>query len=289
VLKSSSGYLLKDTDFHNPDGSRQGLLNAIQSVGSVCSLPIAPNLADWIGRKYSIFIGSLIVALGAGLQSGATDTGMFIAGRFFSKSFRSTFKSLLTRIKVGLGSGINGIASPLLITELAHPNERGKITATYNTFYYFGSTIAAWTTYGTLQIPSNWSWRLPSLLQVAPSAFQLCFLWFLPESPRYLISKDRQDEALDVMAKYHANGNVHDEVIMFEFAEIREALKEEKINSKGRYMDLINTGEWLEALSNRLHLTHRAIAGNRRRLFICLCCGFFSQMSGTSLTGYYLR
>ena len=43
------------------------------------------------------------------------------------------------------------------------------------------------------------------------------------------------------MAKYHANGNIHDEVIMFEFAEIKEALKEEKINSKGRYVDLFNT------------------------------------------------
>jgi hypothetical protein len=49
-----------------------------------------------------------------------------------------------------------------------------------------------------------------------------------------------------VMAKYHANGNIHDEVIMFKFAEIKEALKEEKINSKGRYMDLINTRELLE-------------------------------------------
>jgi hypothetical protein len=80
---------------------------------------------------------------------------------------------------------------------------------------------------------------------VAPSAFQLCFLWFLPESPRYLISKDRQEEALQVMAKYHANGNSHDEVIMFEFAEIKEALKEEKSNSKGRYMDLINTRKYI--------------------------------------------
>jgi hypothetical protein len=51
---------------------------------------------------------------------------------------------------------------------------------------------------------------------------------------------------MGVMAKYHANGNIYDEVIMFEFAEIKEALKEEKINSKGRYMDLINTRELLE-------------------------------------------
>ncbi len=168
--------------------------------------------------------------------------------------FELASTSVLIYIIVGLGSGTNGIASPLLITELAHPNERGKITATYNTFYYFGSTIAAWTTYGTLQIPSNWSWRLPSLLQVAPSAFQLCFLWFLPESPRFLISKDRQDEAMGVMAKYHANGNIHDEVIMFEFAEIKEALKEEKSNSKGRYMDLINTCECFKSMISDYYL-----------------------------------
>lgn len=73
------------TYFGNPAGSKQGILNAIQSIGAVCSLPIAPNLADWIGRKYSILIGSLIVVLGAGLQSGARDVGMFIAGRFFSE------------------------------------------------------------------------------------------------------------------------------------------------------------------------------------------------------------
>jgi MFS family permease len=251
----SYGYCLRrppywlSTDFNNPNGSRQGLLNAIQSVGSICSLPIAPNLADWIGRQKSILVGSLVVALGAGLQSGARDTGIFIAGRFFSKSTFYAAGPLLTQLLVGLGSGINRIASPLLITELAHPNQHGKITAIYNTFYYFGSTIAAWTTYGTLQIRSNWSWRLPSLLQVAPSAFQICVIWLLPESPRYLISKDRQEEALQVMAKYHANGNIHDEVIRFEFAEVKEALKEERTDSKGRYLDLINTCEWPRKIS----------------------------------------
>ncbi|KAJ9631893.1 hypothetical protein H2203_000293 [Taxawa tesnikishii (nom. ined.)] len=192
------------TYFGNPTGSRQGLLNAIQSVGSMCALPIGPNLADWVGRQRTILIGSLIVALGAGLQSGARDVGMFIAGRYF----------------IGLGSSLCAIASPLLVTELAHPNQRGKITAIYNTFYYFGSTIAAWTTYGTLQIASNWSWRLPSLLQVAPSGIQLVLIWFLPESPRWLIAKDRPDEALKILARYHANGDINDEVIRFEFAEL---------------------------------------------------------------------
>ena len=151
-------------------------------------------------------------------------------------------------LSVGLGSGINGIASPLLVTELAHPSQRGKITAVYNTFYYFGSTIAAWTTFGTLQIKSNWSWRLPSLLQVAPSVLQLCLIWLLPESPRWLISNDRQEEALHIMARYHANGDTQNEVIQFEFAEVRASLQQEKDKSKGRYTDLFVTREYTESL-----------------------------------------
>lgn len=145
-----------------------------------------------------------------------------------------------------MGSGINGIASPLLITELAHPNQRGKITACYNVFYYFGSTIAAWTTFGTLQIQSNLSWRLPSLLQVAPSAIQILLIYWLPESPRWLISKDRQDEALVILAKYHSNGDTRDEAVQFEYAEIRASIKADKEASRGRFMDLFSTRESLD-------------------------------------------
>lgn len=57
----------------------------------------------------------------------------------------------------------------------------------------------------------------------------------------WLISKDRPDEALKILARYHANDNIHDEVIQFEFAEVRASMQQEKDNSKGRYVDLINT------------------------------------------------
>lgn len=196
--------MLTIADFGHPNGSKQGLLNAIQSVGSVCSLPIAPNLCDWIGRQRSILIGSLVVALGAGLQSGARDVGMFIAGRFFSKRIDGDCFSSNSLTTSCSRSGLRHQRSSIstldyralarkglayltlhIVADQLQPNQRGKITAVYNTFYYFGSTIAAWTTYGTLQIQSNWSWRLPSLLQVVPSFIQLCLLWLLPESPRW--------------------------------------------------------------------------------------------------------
>jgi MFS family permease len=140
-----------------------------------------------------------------------------------------------------MGSGISAVASPLLITELCHPQQRGKITAVYNTFWYFGSTIAAWTTFGTLQIHSNLSWRLPSLFQFIPSFIQVVLIWFLPESPRFLISRDQNERALAIMTKYHANGNPESEWLKFEFAEIRASLRLEKESAKSQWKDLFRT------------------------------------------------
>lgn len=68
---------------------------------------------------------------------------------------------------------------------------------------------AAWTTYGTFKIPSTWSWRIPSALQALPSVAQVFLVLFAPESPRWLLSKGKDDRALKTLAYYHADGNVY--------------------------------------------------------------------------------
>lgn len=67
---------------------------------------------------------------------------------------------------------------------------------------------AAWTTFGTFKIGNTWSWRIPSALQGLPSVAQVLLIWFCPESPRWLASKGKEDQALKVLAYYHADGNV---------------------------------------------------------------------------------
>jgi MFS family permease len=68
--------------FHHPSASTLGLLNAIFSVGQVVGLPLVPYLADHIGRKWTILLGSSLIFLGVVLQTVSVSIGMFIGARF---------------------------------------------------------------------------------------------------------------------------------------------------------------------------------------------------------------
>lgn len=85
--------------------------------------------------------------------------------------------------------------------ELAHPQHRGKLTTMYNTLWFVGAIIAAWTCFGMVEYTSETSWRVPTALQALMPFIQIGGVWFLPESPRWLCSKGRFDEAFGVLAK----------------------------------------------------------------------------------------
>lgn len=116
----------------------------------------------------------------------------------------------------------------MLVTELSYPTYRAPMTSLYNSLWYSGSIMcvsvlsspaiacnidnhmaisAAWTTFGTQHIPSDWSWRVPSLLQGLPAVLQVFLVFLMPESPRWLVSKGRDEQALRTLAYYHADGN----------------------------------------------------------------------------------
>ncbi|KAL5359028.1 general substrate transporter [Aspergillus floccosus] len=240
--------------FNHPEGSMLGILNAIMSLGSLAALPAVPYTADILGRRMGILIGCLIMILGVVLQSVSANYGMFLAARFL----------------IGFGVAIAHGASPLLITELVHTQHRAIFTTIYNTTWYLGAIVAAWLTFGTNNIDNNWSWRAPTVVQAAPSVLQIIFVWFVPESPRFLIYKGKDEQALKVLADCHANGNQQDEVVQLEMHEIKETIRLEKEFESNSWMELIRT------------------KGNRHRLIICITAGLFSQWSGNGLVSYYI-
>jgi hypothetical protein len=93
---------------------------------------------------------------------------------------------------------------------------------------------------------------------------QLLGLWFVPESLHWLVSKDRGDEALQILGKYHAEGDVNDALVQFEFNEIKDALAYEQSTSRG---------SWHQG-----YLEFTRSAGNRKRLFILLWSACFAQV-----------
>lgn len=246
------------TYFGEPKGATLGLFNAAYPIGGLLAVPFVSFLPDLFGRRVGLATGAVICCIGAALQGAAQNLPMFVVARGI------------------LGAGtvfLNACGAPL-ITEIAHPAHRTTATALFLTSYALGSIVAGWTTFGTFRIASDASWRIPSVLQALPSVVQLAGLWFVPESPRWLISKDRHAEALAFLAHYHAEGDQNDQLVQFEYNEIMETLAHERSTNGGKY--------------------HRKLAqfvstpGNRRRFFIVIWAACFSQMSGNAFVSYYL-
>ena len=90
------------------------------------------------------------------------------------------------RLILGFGNSFAQMCSPILLTEICHPQHRGIFTAVYNCLWNLGAIFVAWIAWGTSQADNEWSWRSITLLQGLPSAIQLVFLFWVPESPRWV-------------------------------------------------------------------------------------------------------
>jgi len=245
--------------FGNPTGKVLGLVNCAQNIGGLVGLPITPFASDNLGRRPTLFMGSVIMLGGVALQFASTTIQMFIAAR----------------VLIGFGLAFCLNAAPLLLIELCYPTQRGKITSLYNTTWYLGSIVAAWVCFATFyqQAGTVWTWRIPTLVQAAAPILQVCLVWFIPESPRFLVSKGYEGQATQILTKYHANGgSENDPLVVFELAQIRHAIRmEEEINKSTSYLSLFAT------------------PGNRKRMKIVIAIAIFSQWSGNGLASYYIN
>lgn len=254
VLTGLQGVEAWKNQFGSPKGALLGFTSASYPLGAILSTPFSALISDRLGRRWSILSGSFIMILGVIMQCASTTIALFIAGR----------------VVVGFGITLALAAAPVLISELVHPRHRVFFGSLYNTSFYLGALLAGWVAFGSYRIPSAWAWRLPTLLQAGPACIQSVFVWFLDESPRWLLYKDRSEEAYEILVKNHGNGDRDDPLVQAEFFEMNEALQAEKM-IKGQGLKLfIST------------------PANRKRLAILITLAVFGQWSGNGLVSYYL-
>lgn len=243
-------------NFGNPTGATLGFFGASASVGGLVACFIGGSLSERFGRRALCFGGAVIVI------------GMAIMQTFSSSFHMFTGAKLL----LGFGSNIQQIAAPALVTELAHPKQRVAITSLYNTSIYIGLIVGAWTTFGTYRMNSQWAWKIPCILQIMLPVYQASMIWFCPESPRWLISKGRVEEARVILIKYHGSG-VDTELVKYEMQEIIAGIAADKTQFQF---------DW-ESVKSIL-----GSKGNLHRLWIILWTAIGSQALGGAFVAVYL-
>ncbi|KAI0386744.1 hexose transporter [Hypomontagnella monticulosa] len=228
--------------------------SAATHMGSILIAPFAAMYIDKRGRKEGIWISALLNILGAIIGAAAQNVAMFIAGRMI----------------VGLGCGLAQTSASSYVSETTAPKVRPFALGMYYTCWALGSFLAAGFSYGSKQLePSDWAWRVPSLLQGFAPLLVLALMPILPESPRWLAYNDRQEDCLKVIARVNGT-DVDDPTTQAQFQEIIDTIEYEKSQGKGLgFRQIVRN------------------APNRKRLYLALSVAPLTMLTGSNVITYY--
>ncbi|KAH7195216.1 major facilitator superfamily domain-containing protein [Fusarium oxysporum] len=177
--------------------SSTGIVFAMYNIGSVAAVFFTGPVNDYFGRRWGMFVGALLIIVGTCVQAPSTHRGQFLAGRFV----------------LGFGVSFCCVSAPCYVSEMAHPHWRGTLTGLYNCTWYIGSIIASWVVYGCAYIDDLAAWRIPIWCQMITSGIVVLGVFWLPESPRWLMAQDRYQDAAKVLARYHGEGDENHPII----------------------------------------------------------------------------
>ncbi|KAK4995734.1 hypothetical protein LTR66_004501 [Elasticomyces elasticus] len=225
---NAAPYYVTEVGIGGPDGVvtntvHQGGIVSIYYLGCIVGCFVGGWLADRIGRINGLFLGAIFALIGGALQA-ATQSSNFI---------------LVARIVTGLGTGALTGITPVLISETSTANHRGGYLGYVFIANYLGISIAYWLSFGLAFVNQGYSdirWRFLLGFQCIPALFLLMGIKMLPDSPRYLASKGRVEEAKEVLTK--VRGGWTDEVER-EFSEIMAVALESEKSSPIRFAKIL--------------------------------------------------
>lgn len=194
--------------FKDPDSTLQGGITAAMPAGSLVGAVAAGAISDRLGRAGSLKIAALVWIIGSIIQCTSQSVGQLVGGRVVS----------------GLAIGVTSSQVIVYLAELSPARIRGRVVGVQQWSIEWGIMIMYLISYGcATRVSGPAAFRIAWGLQAVPGAVLFVALWFFPESPRWLASKDRWDEAHEVLAHLHAKGDRQSPLVLTELEEVREA------------------------------------------------------------------
>lgn len=180
----SAALLQLENDFSLTTMWKQGLVSATVGSAAVFSL-VSGLLNSFVGRRGLLLTSSFIFVCGAICCAIASNKETLLVGRLIN----------------GVGIGLVSTTSPIYISEIAPLESRGRLT-TVNTLFLTGGQFVAGV-FGGVFIDLPKGWRFMFAVPAFPALLQFVAFLFLPESPRWLLSQGREEEAGVALTKLH--------------------------------------------------------------------------------------
>ncbi|KAG6850557.1 hypothetical protein H0H93_011756 [Arthromyces matolae] len=195
--------------------SNESLVVSILSAGTFFGALLGAPMADYVGRKWGIVLACLVFSIGVAMQTAATAIPLFVVGRVFA----------------GLGVGLVSCLVPISPKWI-----RGAIVSLYQWAITIGLLVASVVNNFTQTRDDHSSYRIPIAIQFIWAAILSAGMTFLPESPRWLIKRGRDDEAAASLGRL-TGYKKGDPELEAELHEIRANLEAELALGESSYLD----------------------------------------------------
>ncbi|KAI7494751.1 general substrate transporter [Hortaea werneckii] len=235
-----------------PGPTMEGLFSGIYTVGCAGGALVSFIWGEKLGRVGSILWANVI-------------------GRNNQNCISSYWQMFVARIIAGIGVGLSTVSVPILQSETLPARNRGAMLVIQSALINAGVAIASWLTFATLFSNSSLQWRFPIAMQVFFSAIVLALCFFIPETPRWLVSRGRHEEARAVIAQL-ADTTEDDLLVEGQLQEILDNVKEENLNETS----------WSDTFHNKTPMR------NLHRVVLGMGPYMMNQWSGINSITYYL-
>lgn len=235
----------------------QGAVTACYEIGCFIGSLFVLFFGDRLGRKPLIVFGACITIIGTVISTtpfhASWGLGQFVVGR----------------VVTGVGTGFNTSTIPVWQSEMTKPRIRGAMINLDGSVIALGTMIAYWLDFGFSFIKSSVQWRFPVAVQIIFAVVLLGGIIRMPESPRWLMSKKRHEEARYVLARLNDLPEDNDEIVA-EMTALVEAVSRSS-NQKSQMRSLFSKGK----------------QQNFNRALVASSTQFFQQFTGCNAAIYY--